>query len=173
MTTLQDFGRTISRFVEGTRKRWQLEREFDHLAAMGSLDAVLADAGLVRSQVEPLIAGCTGSRELLDQMLTRLGIDPARLPVEVLRDMTWACTTCPDKRRCRVWLSDRGDADFHGFCPNASQLDEAVLQQHPAGASTQGGIPNGGTFCPSADERRRMRAEARARKVRVWLDAGF
>jgi len=105
MTTLQDFRRTISHFVDRRRKRKQLQRELAQLEAIGFLDAVLADAGLARSQIEPLIAGCAGSKELLDQMLARLGIDAAQLPVESLRDMTWTCTTCPDKRQCREWLS--------------------------------------------------------------------
>jgi uncharacterized protein YjiS (DUF1127 family) len=105
MTTLQDFRRTISHFVDRRRKRKQLQRELAQLEAIGFLDAVLADTGLARSQIEPLIAGCAGSKELLDQMLARLGIDAAQLPVESLRDMTWTCTTCPDKRQCREWLS--------------------------------------------------------------------
>jgi len=105
MTTLQDLRQTLSHFADGRRKRRQLRREFAQLAAMGSLDAVLADVGLVRSQIAPLVAGCADSGELLDQMLARVGIDPARLPVEGLRDMTWTCTTCPDKRKCREWLS--------------------------------------------------------------------
>jgi hypothetical protein len=134
MTTLQDLQRTISRFVDGSRKRRQLQRELEQLEAMGSLDAVLADAGLVRSQIGPLMAGCAGSRELLDRMLARLGIDAARLPVESLRDMTWTCTTCPDKRRCREWLSGSEGAGFHSFCPNADQLDDALLEQRPARA---------------------------------------
>jgi len=134
MTTLQDLRRTISRYVDGGRKRRQLRRELAQLAAMGSLDAVLSDVGLARSQVEPLIAGCTGSRELMDQMLARLGIDPAQLPIEVLRDMTWTCTTCPDKRKCRVWLAEAEGTDFHSFCPNAAQLDQALQNQHQVGA---------------------------------------
>lgn len=134
MMTLQDLGQTISHFVAGVRKRRQLQRELEQLAAMGSLDAVLADVGLARSQIEPLVAGCNGSRELLDRMLVRLDIDPARLPVEGLRDMTWTCTTCPDKRLCRQWLADKEQTDFHAFCPNAAQLDDALSKQHPAHA---------------------------------------
>lgn len=129
MTTLQKFRRSISRFVDGTRKRWQLQHELEQLEAVGSLDAVLADAGLVRSQIGPLIAGCADSRKLLDQMLDRLGIDAAGLPVESLRDMTWTCTTCPDKRRCREWLSSMEKAEYHSFCPNAAQLDDALMKQ--------------------------------------------
>jgi len=133
MTTLQDLRRSISRHVDAGRKRRQLRRELAQLAAMGSLDAVLADVGLARSQVEPLISGGAGSRELMDRMLARLGVDAAQLPAEILRDMTWTCTTCPDKRKCRTWLSDATETEFRSFCPNAGQIDQALLQQHSAG----------------------------------------
>ena len=119
MMTLQDLRRTFSIFVDGRRRRGQLQREIAQLAAMGSLDAVLADVGLTRSQIEPLIAGCAGSAELLDAMLAKLGIDPADLAIESLRDMTWNCTTCPDKGQCRESLAGAEEADFHKFCPNA------------------------------------------------------
>src|SRR5262249_55994706 len=132
MTTLQDLRQAISHFVDGRRKRRQLRLELAQLAAMGSLDAVRADVGLARSQIEPLIEGCAGSRELLDQMLARLGIDAARLPVEDLRDMTWTCTTCPDKRKCRAWLADIEATDFHSFCPNAAPLDHALPPPLPS-----------------------------------------
>ncbi len=134
MTTLQELRRTVAHFVDGTRRRMQLRRELAQLEALGSLDAVLADAGLVRSHIAPLIAGCADSRELLDQMLARLGIDAARLPVESMRDMTWTCTTCPDKRRCREWLSGIEGTEFRAFCPNAEQLDCALLKQRSARA---------------------------------------
>jgi Family of unknown function (DUF6455) len=133
MTLLQDLQQTIHRFVARRRERRQLQGELAQLQAIGSLDAVLADAGLVRSQIAPLIAGC-GSRELLDQMLARLGIDAARLPVEGLREMTWTCTTCPDKRRCREWLSGTEPTQFHNFCPNAAELEYAWSKQHPVRA---------------------------------------
>ena len=133
MTSLQELRRTVSLFIDGRRRRRKLRRELAQLAAMGSLDGVLADVGLERSQIEPLIAGCAGSGELLDQMLARLGIDAARLPIESLRDMTWTCTTCPDKGRCRQWLSDGEKTQFHSFCPNARQLDDALLNQRQTG----------------------------------------
>ncbi len=179
MTTLQNLQRTVARFIDGTRKRRQLERELSQLEAIGALDAVLADAGLVRSQIEPLIAGCGASRDQLDQMLARLGIDPARLPAETLRDMTWTCTTCPDKRQCRKWLADGEEADFHDFCPNAAQLDHAFSGQHPDGivpchsAAPTGGSPNDGAYYPSSEDRRRMLAEARQREVRALLDSAL
>ena len=175
MTMLQDLGQTISQFIDGRRKRRRLQLELAQLEALGSLDAVLADAGLVRSQIEPLIAGCTGSRELLDQMLARLGIDPAELPVEDLRDMTWTCTTCPDKRRCREWLADIEQTGFHAFCPNAEQLDHAQAVAAPAGRRPS--VPpapahaGDGTYHPTADELRRMRAEASRRETRALLDS--
>jgi uncharacterized protein YjiS (DUF1127 family) len=162
MTTLQDFRQTISRFVDGRRQRRRLRRELAQLAAMGSLDSVLADVGLNRSQIDPLVAGCAGSRDLLDQMLARLGIDPAELSVEDMRDMTWTCTTCPDKRHCRQWLADIENTDFHGFCPNAARLDRTLWSSHRA-------PPRGGSYYPSADDRNRMNAEARRREVRALL----
>lgn len=82
MTTLQDLHQTISRFIKGGRKRRQLKRELEQLAAMGDLDAVLADAGLLRWQVEPLIAGSADPNDRLDKMLDRLGVNVARLPIE-------------------------------------------------------------------------------------------
>ena len=133
MTMLQDFQRTLHRFVDGGRKRRQLRRELAQLHAMGSLDAVLADAGLMRSQIAPLIAGCADSRELLDQMAARLGVDASRLPVETVRDMTWACTTCPDKRKCRDWLAGTEETGYRAFCPNAAEFDHAK-QHASAGA---------------------------------------
>jgi hypothetical protein len=169
MTTLQDLQQRMTRFVDGRRKRRQLERELAQLAAMGSLVSVLADVGLARSQIGPLIAGCAGSRDLLEQMLARLGIDAAQLPVETLRDMTWTCTTCPDKRHCRKWLAEGEETDFHRFCPNAAQLDQALSLDHHA--SPAGGDPNSGAYYPSADDLRRIRAEARWREVRAFLDA--
>src|SRR5215813_124892 len=173
MTTLQDLRRTISRFVDGRRKRRQLRLEIAQLAAIGSLDAVLADVGLARSQIEPLVKGCAGSRELLDQMLARLGIDAAQLPVEDLRDMTWTCTTCPDKRKCRQWLADIEEPDFRSFCPNAAQLDHALAAAVPAGwrhrAPPAAGGPNDGAYHPTADDLRRMRAEVSRRETRAAL----
>lgn len=173
MTTLQDLRQTLSHFVDGRRERKQLQRELAQLAAMGSLDAVLADIGLVRSQIEPLVSGCAGSKELLDQMLVRLGIDPARLPAESLRDMTWTCTTCPDKRKCCEWLFSIEQVDFHSFCPNAAQLDHALADpaqtlRHRILPANCG--PDDGFFHPSADELRRMRAEASRREARTLLD---
>jgi hypothetical protein len=129
MTMLQDLRQTFDRFVDGRRKRRQLRCELAQLEAMGSLDTVLADAGLVRAQIAPLIAGGAGSKELLDRMLARLGIDAAQLPVEGLRDMTWTCTTCPDKRRCREWLSGAEQGAYRSFCPNATELDHALSKQ--------------------------------------------
>jgi hypothetical protein len=179
MTTLQDLQQTISRFVKGGRKRRQLKRELAQLAAMGELDAVLADVGLVRSQVGPLIAGSADRHDRLDKMLDRLGIDVARLPVESLRDMAWTCMNCRGKRRCRRWLSDSTGPDFHSFCPNAVELDDALSKQHPELASSMRQAPaaargpHDGISHPNADELRRMQADARRREVRVLLDSAL
>ncbi len=129
---------------------------------------LLADVGLVRSQIEPLLAGSADSGELLEQMLARLGIDAARLPVETQRGMLWTCMNCRDKRHCRHWLAAVDQTDFHGFCPNAAELDEALaLGGHPVPPSPDE------PYYPTADDRRRRRAEARHREVRTLLDSGF
>ena len=132
MRSLRDFSRTVVDFVEGMQRRRRLRRELAQLAAMGSLDAVLADIGLSRSQIDSLIAGCDGSGEQLEQMLRRLGIDAAQLPVDSLRDMTWTCTQCPDKAKCREWLASAEKPDYRSFCPNAEQLDYVLSKQPPA-----------------------------------------
>lgn len=175
MTTLKELRRTISHFVDERRKRRELQRELAQLAAMGSLDAVLADIGLTRSQIEPLIAGCSGSKELLDQMLARLGIDAAQLPGETLRDMTWTCTTCPDKRKCREWMFSIEETDFRAFCPNAAELDHALAAAAHAGgrhrAAPVAGSADDGAFYPTGDDVRRMHAEASRREARALLDS--
>jgi hypothetical protein len=179
MTTFQDLQQTISRFVKGGRKRRQLKRELAQLAAMGQLDGVLADVGLVRSQVQSLIAGSADPNDRLDKMLDRLGIDAARLPIESLRDMAWSCMNCRAKRHCRQWLSDNKGPDFHSFCPNAAELDDGLRKQHPELASSTRQAPPADcgprdhTFYPRADELRRMQAEARRREVRVLLDSAM
>lgn len=168
MTTLQDLRQRLSRFTDGLRRRRQLERELEQLAAMGCLDATLADLGLVHSQVEPLIAGSAASEVLLDQMLVRLGIDAAQIPVETHRDLTWTCTTCSDKGECRKWFAGKSHADFHTFCPNAGQLDQLTPPDHrtlPASGSP------GGDYHPSADDLRRMNVESRRREVSALLNA--
>ena len=169
MTTLQDIRQSVSRFVDGARKRRQLRLELAQLAAMGDLDTVLADVGLARSQIEPLIEGCAGARELLDRMLARLGIDAGQLTIEDLRDMTWTCTTCPDKHKCREWLAEAEETgDFRSFCPNAAHLDDAMAAvgcSHPSRPAA-----GDGAYRPTGDELRRMRAEAGQRETRVLLD---
>ena len=170
MTALQNLQQTISHFVDGRRKRWQLEHELAQLEAMGSLDAVLADAGLLRSQIGPLIAGADRG-ELLERMLARLGIDADQLPADNQRDMMWTCTTCPHKRRCRAWLSCKEATEFRTFCPNAEPLDHAFAQQHPGAAPPAARGPDDGDYHPSSDELRQMRAEASRREVHTLLDA--
>lgn len=168
MMTLQDLQQTVAHYVRTGRKRRELRRELAQLAAMGSLDAVLADVGLVCSQIEPLLAGSADSGELLEQMLARLGIDASRLPVETQRGMLWTCMNCRDKSQCRHWLAEDDQTDFHSFCPNAGELDQALAQGDHAAPP-----PRETPYHPSADDVRRMRGETLRREVRTMLDSGF
>lgn len=183
MAALRDLGRTISRFVGEKRKRRQLEREFEQLNAMGSLDAALSDVGLTRSQIGPLVAQSGRSREQLDRMLARLGLDADRFDAGNLRDMTWTCTTCADKPQCRDWLAGSETTGFHTFCPNSAELDRAILDAPPrrsVGASAvvataaAPAVPsNAGTYRLTADERKRLRADRWRRETRAMLNGPF
>jgi len=180
MATLKDLQRTISRFVGERRKRRQLELELEQLDAMGSLDAALADVGLVRSQIGPLIAQSGRSRELLERMLARLGLDADRFDAGNLRDMTWKCTTCADKHQCREWLAGTERTGFHAFCPNSAEFDRVMVAAMPSdspvsapAAGVSAGVSNEGVYYPTADERRRMRADAYRRETRALLDGPF
>jgi hypothetical protein len=135
---------------------------------MGSLDAVLADVGLVRSQIEPLLAGRDDSGELLEQMLARLGIDARGLPVETERGMLWTCMNCRDKRQCRHWLAEVDQTDLHSFCPNAAELDQAL-----APGSRPARPPRNEPYFPSADDSRGARADTLYCEVRALLDSRF
>jgi uncharacterized protein YjiS (DUF1127 family) len=183
MAALKDLGQTLSRFVGERRKRRQLELELEQLNAMGSLDTALSDVGLTRSQIGPLVDRSGRSREQLDRMLVRLGFDADRFDSGNLRDMTWTCTTCADKPQCRDWLAGSETTGFHAFCPNSAELDRAMLDaahSRPVGApgfaataTMAAAPPNAGTYRPTADERRRMRAERRRRETRALLDGPF
>ena len=174
MTTLQDFRRAISHFVDGRRKRRQLRLR---TRAARSHGVPRCRSGGCRSRAladRALIKGCAGSRELLDRMLARLGIDAAQLPVEDMRDMTWTCMTCPDKRKCREWLAEIEETDFRSFCPNAASSTMPWQPAVPAGwrhpNPPAAGGPNDSAYHPTADDLRRMRAEASQRETRALLD---
>jgi hypothetical protein len=126
---LQHLGSALRSWTDQRRRREQLRREIAYLDANGSLDAVLADAGLARSQVRPLMAKSQVAQELLQRMLTKRGLAAAELPIESQREMAWTCMNCPDKRRCRAWLSSSEQTEFRTFCLNAAELDHATLKQ--------------------------------------------
>ncbi|HTR88457.1 MAG TPA: DUF6455 family protein [Reyranella sp.] len=171
MTTTQSLRHTVSRYVDRQRTRRRLRRELALLAELGCLDEALADAGLLRSQVEPLLAGCGDNDELLERMLARRGIEAARLPVEERRDLTWACTTCTEKRRCRDWLAGPDETGFEEFCPNAPRLEAAGANPPPAHAAPEITAPAHGDYQPTTDELRQMREEAHRRwEAKLMLD---
>jgi hypothetical protein len=129
MTTLQRIGAAIGRWAEGVNARRQLRREFAVIDSNGELDAILADAGLTRAQIDVLVAGSPDARRQLMAMLDRLGIVTKAVPAATMREMGWTCTTCTDKKRCRKWLADGEEGEFRVFCPNAAVLDYQLLRQ--------------------------------------------
>jgi hypothetical protein len=111
--------------LEARRQRAALTRELAGLADLGELDAVLADAGINRSEVPELLRAHPDAAPQLAQMLQRLGIDPDRVAVPpLLRDVERRCIGCRTWRECRAWLArpDDGDRAWTAFCPNAEAL---------------------------------------------------
>lgn len=129
MSMIQGMGAAIGRWAEGRRARSRLRRDLRVMEENGELDAVLAEAGLTRAQIGPLIAGHPDAGKLLTAMLDRVGIADGAMPVDTMREMGWACTICTDKRRCREWLVAGDDSEYRAFCPNAALLDYALLKQ--------------------------------------------
>jgi hypothetical protein len=134
MTTICHIGAAIGRWAEGVRARNQLRRELAFIDSNGDLDVILADIGLTRAHVKPLVAGSPDARLLLLSMLERLGLARERVPVEAVREMGWACTTCVDKGRCREWLANGEETEYRAFCPNAALLDYELLKQRRGSA---------------------------------------
>ena len=106
-------------------ERDRLHRELETLSLIGELDAVLADAGLTRSDLPLLLEHDPEEMAGLEQMAQRLGIAPEQLTAAVGRhDLQWRCLTCDDKKLCKRWLADHESAEAApDFCPNAVDLN--------------------------------------------------
>jgi hypothetical protein len=114
------------------REKAALRHEIQLLDEAGELDRVLADAGISADDIPDLLAAHPGADHQLADMMCRLGIDATRVPPvptssETLHDMERRCAACAAWRECRSWLaSDKDDAAYHQFCPNAHALDEIL-----------------------------------------------
>ncbi len=105
--------------------RDRMRSELESLAAIGELDAVLAEAGLSRSDVPLLLAHDLDETAGLEQMAQRLGISPEKLAAAAgPRDLQWRCLNCEARKPCDRWLADHASAEeAPRFCPNAEDLN--------------------------------------------------
>ncbi|MGE0258950.1 MAG: DUF6455 family protein [Alphaproteobacteria bacterium] len=111
--------RCAERF-RGWRRKRRFIGEMRKAAALGRLDAVLADLGLSRAELDELITAPADAGREFEIMARMEGLDPDRLRPEVLRDAMRKCTRCEGRDACKHWLRTgvwRHDGDPR--CPNA------------------------------------------------------
>lgn len=135
---------TVSRCVAGVRQfisdamsRSALRGELAALERNGSLDAVLADVGLDRLDLETMARGYPESERLLPAMAGRLGVELDGLDARSKSALNRTCALCRAHRVCRRWLAAEHDkseksekSERHVFCPNA-ELFDALLAKRP------------------------------------------
>jgi Family of unknown function (DUF6455) len=93
---------------------------------------IARDLRLSPSELVILARNGSNAADLLQDMLKALGVDKNAIENDeplVMRDLERLCTTCHEKRRCRLDLANGVIADnFRDYCPNAFTLD-ALLQE--------------------------------------------
>jgi hypothetical protein len=120
--------------IADARQRRALRRELADCAMNGELDTILADVGLTRGDIEPLIKGHPEAARLFRAMLGRLGLEKEySRDSNIHREMERTCSLCDEHGRCRGWLHTGRKDGYHDFCPNADLLD--FLRQRAAARS--------------------------------------
>ncbi len=125
----------ISLGLAGWRERHALACELAYLRMQGELERTLADSGVSPSEVPRLFRQHPGAARQFRDMIDRVGIDRARLPLTPatgaeLRDMEWRCGECRAWRECRAWLASGLWSDgYSRFCPNADALERMRDEQ--------------------------------------------
>ncbi|HEY2136557.1 MAG TPA: DUF6455 family protein [Xanthobacteraceae bacterium] len=93
---------------------------------------IAADLGISRRDLELVAAKGPGSADLLQKMLTALGVDPQSPALQeagVMRDLQRLCVTCGHKTECAEHIADGTAAqNFYGYCPNAYTLDTIFVE---------------------------------------------
>ncbi len=129
---------SIALAIEGWRERHELACEMAQLRMQGDLERTLADSGVSPSDVPRLIRAHPGAARQFAEMVERVGIDRARLPLTpaigaAFREMGLRCGECAVWRHCRAWLDSGLLTDgYRDFCPNAEALELMRDQQRPA-----------------------------------------
>jgi uncharacterized protein YjiS (DUF1127 family) len=111
--------------VEDMRQRHALRRELADCDMRGSLDETLADIGVSRAQVAPLVKGAPNAARLLTRMAAWVGVDLEGIRDPALRrELQRVCTLCRSQGHCKHWLDHPDSRGYRDFCPNAELLDE-------------------------------------------------
>jgi len=84
---------------------------------------IAADAGIDTDDLRRLVSLGPSAAALLPNLMEALNLDPADVPIDVLRDLQRVCSLCKTKAECACELT-RGSADttYPDFCPNADTL---------------------------------------------------
>jgi hypothetical protein len=84
---------------------------------------IAADAGVDTDDLRRLISRGESAAALLPNLMEALDLDPAAVPIDVLRDLQRVCSFCKTKSECTCELA-RGSAavTYPDFCPNAQTL---------------------------------------------------
>jgi hypothetical protein len=90
---------------------------------------IAADSGVAVDDLRRLVPLGPRAAGLLPHMMEALNLDPAAVPLDVLRDLQRVCSLCRTKAECTCELA-RGTADttYVDFCPNADTLRALQLE---------------------------------------------
>jgi hypothetical protein len=92
---------------------------------------ITRDLRLQPSELAALLRKGPNAADLLQKLLPAVGIDASSLEKDdpaTMRDLQRLCTTCVEKRRCRLDLANgRSFDNFRYYCPNAFTVG-ALLQ---------------------------------------------
>lgn len=99
--------------------RHALRQELLDCDRVGTLDSILADLQMNRSEIEPLIENYPLSTRLFGAMATRLGVDPMHDGPQLRRAIQHTCAVCGHQRECQHWLDSGRVEGYEEFCPNA------------------------------------------------------
>jgi hypothetical protein len=119
----------VGRCVSDWMRRAALRDEIAALEWSGELDALLADTGYSRWELEHMVRGYPQADRLLPAMADRLGLDLARLDAGERYEMRHTCALCKQHRACHRWLKDEASAGLAPFCPNATAFAAALHPQ--------------------------------------------
>ena len=121
------FGRLVDKTrtaLRGVAARHALRQELLECDRSGTLDVILADLNMSRSELKPLISNYPLSSRLFGAMAERLGVDPAQDGPVVKRELQRTCALCAHQSECQHWLDSGRSEGYEKFCPNTDYWHE-------------------------------------------------